>query len=219
MCIRDRSSNLVDYIDGADILLNQFLEGDLLAGDGRAYGLELQLKKEKGRFTGWVSYTLARTELKVEGINGNDWYPSRFDQLHNVSISAFYELTDRWSLSGNFTYVTGTPVTFPTSRFEVGPYVIPHNANDVRNNARIPDYHRLDLGATWVGKNKDNKKWSDEWVFSIYNVYNRRNPFSIFFRQQEDRVLPGANVNTEAVQLSVIGSFIPSVSYNFKFKK
>lgn len=214
-----KTSNLVDYIDGADILLNEFLEGDLLAGDGQAYGLELQLKKEKGRFTGWLSYTLARTELKVEGINENDWYPSRFDQLHNMSISGFYELNDRWSFSANFTYITGTPVTFPTSRFENGPYVIPHNSNEVRNNARIPDYHRLDLGATWVGKNKDNKKWSDEWVFSIYNAYNRRNPFSIFFRQQEDRVLTGQNVNTEAVQLSVIGSIIPSVSYNFKFKK
>ncbi len=211
------TDNLVDYIDGADILLNEFLEGDLLAGKGRAYGLELQLKKEKGRFTGWVSYTLARTELKVEGINGDDWYPSRFDQLHNVSVSGFYELNDRWSLSANFTYVTGTPVTFPTSRFEMGPYVIPHNGNDVRNNARIPDYHRLDFGATWTGKNKDNKRWSDEWVFSIYNAYNRRNPFSIYFRQEQDRVAPGDPVNAEAIQLSVIGSIIPSVSYNFKF--
>lgn len=210
-------SDLVDYVDGADILLNEFLEGDLLSGDGRAYGLELQLKKEKGKFTGWASYTLARSERQVAGISGGEWYPSRFDQTHNFSLTGFYELSDRWSLSGNFSFITGTPITFPTSRFENGPYVIPHNANAFRNNARIPAYHRLDFGATWKGKQKEGKRWSDEWVFSIYNAYNRRNPFSIYTRQQPERVMPGQSVVTEAVQLSVIGSIIPSISYNFKF--
>jgi hypothetical protein len=212
-------SDLVDYIEGADLLLNEFIEGDLLAGDGRAYGLELMLKKDKGDFTGWVSYTLAKTERRVDGINEDDWYPSRFDQRHNLTLSAFYNLSKRWVLSSNFTFITGTPTTFPTSRYDQQGYVIPHNANETRNNVRIPAYHRLDFGATFKAKDKPNKKWSGEWVFSIYNIYGRRNPFSIFFRQQTERVPIGERINTEAVRLSVVGNFIPSISYNFKFKK
>ena len=102
-----RMDNLVDYIDGADLLLNEFIEGDLLSGEGRAYGLELMLKKNKGIFSGWVSYTLARTERKVPGINKDDWYPSRFDQTHNFSISSFYELNKRWSVSANWVIISG----------------------------------------------------------------------------------------------------------------
>ena len=211
-------NNLVDYIDDADLLLNQFLEGDLLEGDGRAYGWEMQLKKNKGKFSGWLSYTLARTERKVEGINDNEWYPSRFDQLHNFSLTGFYDVSDRLTLSTNFAFVTGTPTTFPTSRFEQQGYVIPHNAGTGRNNVRIPDYHRLDIGATLKGKDKPGKKWKGEWVFSVYNLYARRNAFSIFFKPNTDeRIAPNEQVTTEAVRLSVIGSFIPAVTYNFKF--
>ena len=214
-----KMQNLVDYIDGADLLLNEFLEGDLLEGEGRAYGLEILMKKAKGDLGGWLSYTLGRTERQVHGINGGDWYPSRFDQLHNLSVSLFYDLSDRWSFSSTFVYNTGTPTTFATSRYQQQGYVVPHNANDTRNNVRIPDYHRLDLSATRKGKSKSpTDKWVGDWVFSIYNVYNRRNPFSIYFRQPTDRVLPDQPVVTEAVRLSVIGSFIPSVSYNFKFQ-
>lgn len=209
--------NLVDYIDGADILLNQFLEADLLEGDGRAYGLELMLKKNEGRFSGWLSYTLAKTERFVNGINNNQWYPARFDQTHNLSLTTFYDLSKRVSLSSSFAYVSGTPVTFATSRIEQQGYVIPHNLENSRNNVRIPAYHRLDVSATIKGKEKPNKKWKGEWVISIYNVYSRRNAFSIFFRQSyEDRDI-GAPVDTEAVRLSVIGNFIPSFSYNFSF--
>ncbi|MCB0689458.1 MAG: TonB-dependent receptor [Saprospiraceae bacterium] len=214
-----KMQNLVDYIDGADLLLNEYLEGDLLSGKGRAYGLEIQAKKNKGHFTGWISYTLARTERLVEGINGDAWYPSRYDQLHNFSISGFYDLSERWSLSGTFVYNTGTPTTFATSRYEQQGYVVPHNANDTRNNVRIPDYNRLDLSATLKGKKKkDNDRWIGDWVFSIYNVYNRRNPFSIYFQQQSERVLADQPTSTQAIKLSVVGSFIPSVSYNFKFQ-
>ncbi|MCB0669316.1 MAG: TonB-dependent receptor [Saprospiraceae bacterium] len=214
-----KMQNLVDYIDGADLLLNEFLEGDLLAGEGRAYGLEFQAKKNKGDLSGWLSYTLARTERLVNGINGNDWYPSRYDQLHNLSISAFYELNDKWSLSGTFVYNTGTPTTFATSRYEQQGYIVPHIANETRNNVRIPDYHRLDLSATLKGKKKkETDRWVADWVFSIYNVYSRRNPFSIYFQQPSERVLPDQTTNTQAVQLSVVGSVIPSISYNFKFQ-
>ncbi|MEZ5040232.1 MAG: TonB-dependent receptor [Saprospiraceae bacterium] len=209
--------NLVDYIEGADLLLNEFLEGDLLVGKGRAYGLELMMKKNKGLFNGWVSYTLARSERLVEGVNGDDWYPSRFDQTHNMSFTAFYEPGKRWSFSSNFVLISGTPTTFPTSRFEQQGYVIPHNANNTRNNIRIPVYHRLDLSATLEGKKNEERRWQSQWVFSIYNVYSQKNPFSIFFRQDQNRILADQLVNTEAVRLSVIGNFIPSVAYNFKF--
>ena len=209
--------NQVDYIDAADLLLNPFIEGDLLEGENRAYGIELLFKKNKGDFTGWVSYTAARTENRIEGIAGGEWYPTRFDQTHNLSITAFYELNKRWSLSSNFSYITGTPTTFPTSRFEQQGYVIPHNANDTRNNVRIPAYHRLDIGATLKGKERADRKWSGEWVFSIYNLYSRRNAFSIYFGQEDARQLASQPVVTQATRLSVIGNFIPSVSYNFKF--
>jgi hypothetical protein len=212
-----RMDRLVDYIDGADLILNPLIEADLLAGDGRAYGLETQFSKTEGRWSGWVSYTLARTERRVEGINLGKWYPSRYDQLHNLSVTAFYDLSKRWTLSANFVLNSGTPTTFPTTRFEQQGYVIPHNASDERNNARIPAYHRLDVSLTLNPKEKPGKKWQSEWVFSVYNVYNRRNPFSIYFRQDPNRVMPDSPVNTEAVKLSVIGNFIPSVSYNFKF--
>jgi len=211
-------SNLVEYIDGADLILNEFLEGDLLAGKGRAYGLELMLKKAKGKFYGWVSYTLARTERQVEGINRGEWFPARFDQTHNMSISSFYDASKRWTLSANFALISGTPTTLPTSRYEQQGIIVPHNGNDVRNNVNIPIYHRLDLGATLKGKDRPGKKWKGEWVFSIYNVYSKRNPFSIFPRQNQDRILPGQPTSTDAIQLSVIGNFIPSISYNFKFQ-
>ncbi|MEZ4956911.1 MAG: hypothetical protein R2825_25360 [Saprospiraceae bacterium] len=182
-----KMSHLVDYIEGANLLLNEFLEGDLLEGDGRAYGLELMVKKNNGRFNGWASYTLGRTERQVEGVNGGEWYPSRFDQTHNLSVTGFYETKSRWSFSANFVIISGTPTTFPTSRFEQQGYIIPHNANETRNNVRIPVYHRLDVSATLDGKTKPDKRWKGQWVFSVYNVYNRRNPFSIYFQQDANR--------------------------------
>ena len=210
-------NNLVDYIDGADLLLNQFIEGDLIEGEGRAYGIELMAKKTKGKFNGWLSYTLARTERQTPGINGGEWYASRFDQLHNLSLTGFYEINDRWTTSANFAFNTGSPTTFPTTRYTIQGFVVPHNANEVRNNVRLPNYHRLDLSITRKGKIKEGKRWTGDWVFSVYNVYNRKNAFSIFFAQEDGRIPIGSSVNTDAYRLSVIGNFIPSVSYNFKF--
>jgi len=210
-------ANTVDYIDGADLLLNPVIEGDLLEGENRAYGIEFMLKKNKGAVTGWLSYTAARTENRVDGIAGGDWYPTRFDQTHNLSLTGFYEFNDKWSISGNFAYITGTPTTFPTSRYEQQGFVVPHNANETRNNVRIPAYHRMDIGATRRSKPKMNGKWEGEWVFSIYNLYSRRNAFSIFFEPTNFDNTPGQPVATQATRLSVVGNFIPSISYNFKF--
>ena len=210
-------NHLVDYIDGANLFVNELLEADLLDADGRAYGLELQIEKKKGRFTGWISYSLARTERKAEGINNGEWFASRFDQLHNYSTTLFYDFNDRWSFSANFVLNTGTPATFPTSRIEQQGYVIPHNSQNSRSNVRIPLYHRLDVSATLKGKKKEGKRFYGEWIFSVYNIYNRKNPFAIFFRQSDERIPEGTPIPTEAVRLSVIGNFIPSISYNFKF--
>ncbi len=210
--------NQVDYIDGAELLINEFIEGDLLSGDGRAYGAEFYLKKNTGKFNGWISYTLSKSELQIEGINNGNWYPTRFDQRHNVKVTANYDLSERWSFSSNFTYITGTPYTLPTQRYEVQGYTIPIVAG--RNNGRIPDYHRLDVAATWqmraFKKNGSPKKLQDYWVFTVYNVYSRRNPFSIYFAQSDDFSLAGQPI-TQSRQVAILGSFIPAVSYNFKF--
>ncbi len=220
------NQNQVDYIDGADIFINEYLEGDLLSGRGRAYGLELYLKKIEGKFTGWVSYTLGKSELLVDGINyGTDirnregeWYPTRFDQRHNLKITTNYEISPRLNLSGIFSYISGTPTTFPTDRYTVQGYVIPYGTNE-RNNVRIPDYHRMDISLTisnlWLGRK--NSKWSDSMVISVYNVYARENPFSIYFSQGQDRVELGAPTDTFARQVAILGTVLPAISYNFKF--
>lgn len=209
--------NHIDYIDGADLLLNRYLEGDLVSGIGRAYGAEFYVKKTRGKFNGWISYTLARTERKVEGINNDGWFPARFDQTHNLNAVAFYELNKRMSLSANFAWVSGTPANFPTNRFEWQGYVVPHNPENARNNLRIPAYHRLDLSLRLEGKKKEGKKKEDFWVFSIYNVYGKRNPFSIYFQQNPERQQLSQPLQTQAVRLSIFGTVIPSVAYNFKF--
>ena len=212
--------NQIDYIDGADLLINEYLEGDMLAGDGRAYGLETVVSKTAGRLTGWASYTIARTELKVEGINFGDWYPTRFDQTHSFKLAGFYELTERLSLSANFTFLTGTPISVPTTKSYVQGY--PVYVVEGRNNFRIPVYHRLDVSATLKNKkhrsNGELKKFQSYWVFSIYNLYAKRNPFSIsFIGDNETRPVPGDPIDTKAIQTSILGSLVPSVSYNFNF--
>ena len=210
--------NLLDYKNGAELLLNESLETELLSGDGRAYGLEFQVKKNKGRFTGWISYTLARTELQVPGVNNGEYYPSNYDKTHDVTLVTTYRLNEKWLFSGIFSYMTGRPYTYPDSRYVVDGRVIPNYSN--RNGARIPDYHRLDLSATYTPKKKKDKvlffinrpeSWESSWTFSLYNVYARRNAYSIYFRQDE------GSLNTEAYQLSIFGSIIPAVTYNFNF--
>ncbi|WP_258097445.1 TonB-dependent receptor [Marinoscillum pacificum] len=217
----------VDYIDGADVFVNQYLESQLLSGKGRAYGLELYGKKNQGRLTGWMSYTLGWTELKVDGINYGgdkvnrigDWYPTRYDQRHNVKLAAFYELNDKVSFSANFSYISGTPTTFPTDRLNVAGYVVPYINNNERNNYRIPDYHRLDLGMSInnVWRGKKGRSGEDNIAISVYNAYGRQNPFSIYFSQERGRIPVGSPVETNATQLSIIGSVIPAIAYNFKF--
>lgn len=215
------TDNQVDYINGAELLLNKYLEADLLAGRGRAYGLEFYLQRKTGKVTGWVSYTLSRSELKIDGINDGRWYPSLFDRTHNLTISTFYTINKRWSVSSNFTYSSGVPTTAPTEKYYsygLG-MVIPHIS--ARNDYRLRDYHRLDVAFRLEGKterrNGKVRKNRDYWVFSLYNVYARRNAFTVDFIQDSQRVSYGNAYPTKAIQSSLIGSIIPSVSYNFKF--
>jgi hypothetical protein len=221
------TKNQIDYIDGADLFINKYLESQLLSGIGRAYGLELYVKKNTGRFTGWVSYTLGRSEMKVDGINfGRDkitregnWYPTRFDQRHNVKVATFYDITKKISLSANFVYISGTPTTFPTDRIVVQGYTIPYISGSARNNFRIPDYHRLDLSLTFnkIWRGKKGRRGEDNLVVSVYNVYARKNPFSIYFSQGHERQSGSAPTQTTATQLAMIGTLVPAVTYNFKF--
>ena len=206
-----KMDNLIDYINGADLLFNKNIETDFLTSEGKSYGIELSAKKNKGKLTGWVSYTLSKTQQRTEALNRGEWYNAKYDKTHNLAVVAMYQLSKRWSLSANFAYATGVAATFPNSRYQINDVpMIPHNTNEEKNNYRVPDYHRLDISATL--ESRKHKRWQGEWVFSIYNVYAHRNPYNITFRQNKD------NPNqTEAVRLSVFGSLLPSVTYNFKF--
>ncbi len=204
--------NQIDYIRNADLLLNPAVEADLLFGKGRAYGSEFFVKKNKGDFNGWVSYTLARTERKIDGLNNNDWFASRIDKTHNLSVVMIYDINKKWSMGSTFSFSTGTPASFPTNKFLWQGIALPHNFTDDRNTYRIPNSHRLDLSATRKNKHALFKKGESEWVFSVYNVYNRKNPFSVYVQQNKDN--PS---QTEAIQYSVFASILPSITYNFKF--
>jgi hypothetical protein len=202
--------DLLDFRDGAELLLNETLETELLSGDGRAYGLELSFRKIKGDVTGWVSYTLSRSERKVPGVNNGEYYPSNYDKTHDLSVTAAWAINPKWNLSANFAYASGRPVTYPQSRYVWDGITVPHYGN--RNGARIPAYHRLDIGAKYTPNKRPEKRWQSSWDFGVYNAYARRNAYSIFFRQNEDNPL-----ETEAVRLSIFGSVLPYVTYNFSF--
>jgi hypothetical protein len=184
----------------------------LLQGLGRAYGAELYINKVKGKLTGWVSYTYSKTERLVHGISNNDWHFSKYDRTHMVNTVLTYDLNKRFTFSGNFVYLSGTPATFPNAKIQVQSVNIPYNTDNKRNNYRITPYHRLDLSVTFnLTRNPDAKRRSYV-VLSVYNVYNRRNAFSIYFRTKD-----GSTLQTEAVRYSIIGSVVPALTYNFKF--
>jgi len=205
-----KMNNVIDYIDGAELFLNEELETELLRGKGYAYGLELYAKKQEGRLTGWLSYTLSRSMRKIPGINEGEAYPSSYDRTHNVSFVANYDLSKRWSLSSTWIFSTGNPTSYPIAKYDVQGNTFYYYS--ARNSDRIPDYHRLDISATYDFKKNDRKKVKQSLNFSIYNVYARRNAYSVTFRQNEDN----PNVS-EATRLSIIGSMIPSITYNFNF--
>lgn len=199
--------NQIDYRDGADINTVPDIESELLFGKGRAYGLELLLKKKKGKLTGWVGYTISKTERQIVGINNAQWYNAKQDRLHDLSIVGVYSLNPRWTLSGTFIYTTGNAVTYPTGKYMLNDMVVYQYGK--RNADRMPATHRLDFSATYERLSK--KRFQSSWSFGLYNVYGRRNPYSIAFK--ENATNPQ---KIDAVQTSLF-QWIPSVTYNFKF--
>lgn len=207
--------NRIDYIDGADLIGNDAIEQVILNGKSRAYGWEVLLRKNTGKLSGFIAYTLSRSEQQTPGrtqfetgINNGEWYKTPYDKVHDLSVTASYELSPKWNFGAIFALQSGRPVTYPNGYYEYQGINVP--SYSLRNENRLPAYHHLDVSATYIPKPQKKKGWQSEWVFSIYNLYNRKNAASISFRQNEDS---GRN---EAVRLSIFG-IIPSVTYNFKF--
>ena len=207
--------NRIDYIDGANLIANEALEQIILNGQLRAYGLEILLRKNTGRLNGWIAYTLSRSEQQTPGrtaneigINNGNWYRSTYDKLHNIAVTGSYNWNEKWSFGANFTLQTGQPVTYPNGQYQYQGITVP--SYGLRNENKLPTYHHLDISATYTPKPLKKKGWRGEWVFSVYNLYNRQNAASISFRQNETS---GSN---EAVRFSIFGA-VPAVSYNFKF--
>ena len=207
--------NRIDYIDGADLIANNALEQVILNGRMRSFGLEVMLKKNEGRLNGWVSYTLSKSQQQTpgrtaleSGINNGQWYNSAYDKTHNLAITSSFLYNDKWTFGTNFSLQTGQPVTYPNGQYQYLGITIP--SYGLRNKNRLPAYHHLDISATLTPRKNNNRNWKNEWVFSIYNLYNRKNAAAINFRQNSET---RAN---EAVKTSIFG-MVPAVSYNFKF--
>ncbi len=207
--------NRIDYVDGSDLIGQNTIETEILNGEVRAYGLEFLLKKNKGDFTGWLAYTISKAEQRTlggasggPGINNGDRYYASHDRTHDVSVTGSYKLNEKWDFGANLIYQTGRPVTYPDGQYTYEGLNIA-NFSD-RNANRLTDYHRIDVSATYVPNRKPDKRWKGEWVFGIYNIYNRKNAASISFGQNRET---GAN---EATRTAIFG-IVPSVSYNFKF--
>jgi hypothetical protein len=199
--------NQIDYKKGSVLVANETVESQLLYGKGRAYGLELFAKKKYGKLTGWISYTLSRTERQINGINHNLWYPANQDQTHNIAIVAIYKANKRWTFSADFVYNTGNAVSWPSGKYQVNGQTVFYYSK--RNSYRMPAYNRLDLSATLQPKKKS--KFEGSWTFSLYNAYGRQNPYFVQFQNDPDNP-----EKTQAVQYSLF-RWIPSVTYNFKF--
>jgi len=206
--------NILDFKDAAQLILNRHLETDLLQGKGWSYGIETSISKNTGRITGSLNYTFSRSFRQVAGptasesINNGNPYPASFDQPHIMNLTWRYKITRRYYFTGNFTYHTGRPVTIPVSAFAFENTTIAYFSG--RNQYRIPDYHRLDIAVVFEGNHRRKKRGEGIWILSIYNVYGRKNPYSIFFKGT------GSGV-PQAYQLSILGSALPSISYNFRF--
>ncbi|MCK5825305.1 MAG: TonB-dependent receptor [Ichthyobacteriaceae bacterium] len=215
-------TNIIDYRTGAQTMLNNEVESELLNGDGRAYGIEFLLKKKAGKFSGWISYTLSKSEKLFDEINNGAWFSAKQDRIHDFSIVGTYKFTERLSLSGTWVYFTGNAITFPAGKFSNNGFMVPLYSE--RNGYRMPDYHRLDLGLTLKNKKykyvlnpktgekvKIKDPFQSSWNFSLYNAYARENAYSISFQEDPDN--PG---HTQAVQIALF-KIVPSISYNFSF--
>lgn len=200
--------DVIDFKDHAELMGNEELEQEVRFGKGYAYGLELMLRKNNGRLNGWVSYTLSKSRRQIDEINAGEWYRSPYDKPHNISIVASYELSSKWSVSANWVYASGTPVTYPTGRFQIEGNWVPIYSG--RNEYRYPAYHRLDLSAT-CQLSKPGKRFHHELNFSLYNAYGQKNPWTILFEQEDGQ--PDATY----AEMVYLFSFVPSITWNFTF--
>jgi len=201
--------NAIDFKDHAYLLLNRYIEGEFRFGEATSYGLELLVRKNEGRFTGWVSYTLSKTTREVEDINSGNPYPAPYDKPHDVSVVMNYEISKRIWASANWVYSTGLPVTFPTGRFEYMGNIAPVYSN--RNAYRMPDYHRLDVSISLASKEKPGRKWNYEWNLSVYNAYARKNAWAINFVQDDE------DPDVTYAEKTYLFSVIPALTFNFNF--
>jgi hypothetical protein len=211
--------NQIEFKPGAQLLLNQNIEGEMVFGSGKAYGAEFFVQKKRGKLTGWVGYTLSRTERTFQQLNSGRPYPYRYDRTHDLSVVANYPLSPKWAFSGVFVYGTGNALTLPTGRFtynlgfnpvEQRPIFTNINQYDKVNDYRMPAYHRLDVSFTYTPKPNSTKRFKSSWNFSVYNVYNRANPYFIYIDvNEDDQTIQGKK--------AYLFPIVPSVTWNFKF--
>lgn len=209
-----KTQNVLDYISGANLQLNKTIETQVIAGQGKAYGLELMLTKKKGEVSGWVSYTYARSLQQVRGdfpelqqISDGNWYASNYDKPHSLNVMMNIQPTIHHSFSFTFAYNTGRPFSSPSGFFQLNNQKYP--VYETRNNDRVPDYHRLDFSWTITNPSLKEKRWEGSWTFTVYNLYGRANAYSVFFKPYRGGLLP--------YQLSVFANPLVSLTYNFKF--
>ena len=200
-----KTDNVIDYRDGKSFGSEIELERLVLPGEGKSYGVELCARKNMGKLTGWLAYTLAWSKTRIEGINGGNWYDANNDRRHDINIVAMYRLSDRWTFNAAWVFNSGQAFTAPSAKYQMIDNWIYYYSE--RNGYRAPDYHRLDISAVWTKK----RSWcTQQWVFGIYNLYNRYNPYLINFEDSEN------GARTRAVQYSLFG-IVPSVAFNIKF--
>jgi len=208
--------NVTDFADNAEIFFNEDLSTEFRQGDSWSYGLELMAQKKEGDLTGFVSYTWSKTQRKVPGVNQDKAFLANYDRRNTLNVVATYDLNDKWSFGANFTYTTGRPITIPSGRYSYDGYQVDYITE--RNGYQLPDYHRMDLSATLTPRKNAKRKWKSSWVFSVYNVYNRSNAFSIYTRvkQDEDGNVIGDGTEKEA-RMIYLFPILPSITYNIKF--
>jgi ferric enterobactin receptor len=215
-----RLTNVADYRNGTNLTLLKNPETAILQGEGRSYGAELMIRKNTGFLTGWVSYTFAQTEYNVvspypeDKFRSGRYFPANFNKPHTINVVLNYRISRRTSWSCNWVYSTGRPITYPIDKYFVDNIYVPNYT--VRNQATIPDYHRLDIGLNIDPIAPTKRKWQSGWAFSIYNLYARENAYSVFFRTKNDNVVQFYN-RVNAYKLSIFGTLIPSITYNFTY--
>lgn len=205
--------NILDYKVGASLLLNNHIETETIQGNGKSYGIEFLIRKNIGDLSGWLSYSYSRSLLKLdsnfleERVNNGEYFPTNYDKPHDLSIITNYKLTKRYSISANFTYQTGRPITYPTGKYF-------YQGNEIttysdRNKFRIPNYYRFDLGINIEGNHKIKKIAHSFWNISVYNLFGRDNPYSVFFTTDNGKI--------KAYQSSIFPNPIPTITYNLTF--